>query len=530
MTQINLEPHDNIISAINKIKNINDSGVEIIIPEGSVLFDNVLNLKIIKKYCEGRDLSIQLSTRDEMGMNLLNRISGDTEGNPEFLENNEIMMETKMQDFSGRETEFSDKKHVEKFLSKIGNLSFLPFPFALPKIPKLKFRGGPLIPILVVITLTIAGIYFAGTKVTKAIAKIIVNSQPLTRSLTIKVKSEAATSKDAKILKGSILSTTIDGNMEIDTTGEKLVGEKAEGKIRIYNSTDKDIKLKEKHKVLYDRGDEDLEFTIDKTITIPARTRKDETDPESDMVPGSAEVDVTAADIGNKYNIDDGKVLEIDDYKKGDLAAKSTEKFSGGKSETVKVVSADDLKNLKEKLLSENTSKAESELSKKTGTTQELIKGSGTSSVTKETFSNKEGDETAKVSLGQSVYVEGLVYNKSDMDDLLDQLVQDLIPEGYVLSDEDREVKTEALGNSTSSILNSKEADLQVTLKTYVIPNINVEDLKKQLLNKKPEEAQKVLGSIRNIKTYELKISPSIPLFKKVPSDTSQIIIDIEKE
>ena len=116
------------------------------------------------------------------------------------------------------------------------------------------------------------------------------------------------------------------------------------------------------------------------------------------------------------------------------------------------------------------------------------------------------------------------------MDDLLDQLVQDLIPEGYVLSDEDREVKTEALGNSTSSILNSKEADLQVTLKTYVIPNINVEDLKKQLLNKKPEEAQKVLGSIRNIKTYELKISPSIPLFKKVPSDTSQIIIDIEKE
>jgi len=85
------------------------------------------------------------------------------------------------------------------------------------------------------------------------------------------------------------------------------------------------------------------------------------------------------------------------------------------------------------------------------------------------------------------------------------------------------------LGNATNTILSSTEADLQVTLKTFIIPNINEDEVKKNLAGKKLSDAQKVLGSLNNIKGYDLHVSPNIPFFDSVPKNVNQIEIVINK-
>ena len=114
------------------------------------------------------------------------------------------------------------------------------------------------------------------------------------------------------------------------------------------------------------------------------------------------------------------------------------------------------------------------------------------------------------------------------MDAILDKLVEEFIPEGFKTSTEDRDVSVDVLGNSDTSVLNATEADLQVTLKTFVVPDINEDTLKEELKGKNLTEAQRVLGEIRNVKTYELKINPNIPLLTRVPRKVENITIKIE--
>ena len=49
MNKITLEIHDDVMSAINKIEESAVGDVQVEIPESSVLFDNILSLKLIKK-------------------------------------------------------------------------------------------------------------------------------------------------------------------------------------------------------------------------------------------------------------------------------------------------------------------------------------------------------------------------------------------------------------------------------------------------------------------------------------------------
>ena len=71
---------------------------------------------------------------------------------------------------------------------------------------------------------------------------------------------------------------------------------------------------------------------------------------------------------------------------------------------------------------------------------------------------------------------------------------------------------------------------MQVTLKTHVIPNINETKLKQALLGKNTSDAQRILGGLRNIKTYQLNISPAVPFIQSVPDDLKRVVIEIVME
>lgn len=514
MTKVTLEIFDDVISTINKIKDINDTGVEIEIPDGSPLFENVLNLKLIKKHADKLGIVVHFATMSELGQGVLAMVEEDRTSavNKNFQDEpqeDEIVVEEDMAD---------EEETIQTHTKILG---------------KRKMVKKTIKPVLIGlgVALLILGIFHFSQTKREATAKIIINSQPLARSLTIKVKAGTPTDPGLKVLAGTNVRDQVELTKEVETTGEKVVGEKAEGKIKIFNKTDSDETLKKGHNVTYSSDGVDYIFTLKEEVDVPAAT-EDNTDPVNPVtVYGEIETNVIAADVGEKYNIDKNMALSVKSFKKSEMSAVTMADFDGGKSEKIKVVSEDDKKKLIGLLDADTPKEADKKLNGKVVGAQQLVSGSSKNTVVKETLSKEIGEEASKVSLTRIVEVEGLTYLKTELDTLLDNLVKEFVPQGFVLSSKEREVNIEVLGASTNSTLSSTEADLQVTLKTFIVPDISEDSIKDELKGKTVEEAQKVLGSVKNIKTFEFKMSKSwLPLFNKVPTNPEQIKVIIERQ
>ena len=510
MTRLTLEIFDDVVSVLNKIGNLNDTGVELEVPEGSVLFENVLNLKLIKKHAEKYGLSVHFTTRDEIGNVLI-----------ESMEDGMSVMSD-----SDAATGFAMENIPE---SKSRPRRKVNFPkIGVPALGKRIFKVGG---VLIVVVLAVLFMLRANSNKQSATAKIIVNSQPLARSVTIKVKADAESDAAQKILRGTIIKTSVEKTKEIEVTGEKQIGEKAEGKATIYNKTTEERDFDDGTILTFDRDEGDLNFLTKDDVTVPAAAPEDLNDPGSPLTPGSIEVEIEAEKIGPEYNIAKDKTLEVKGQKKADFEGKVLEATEGGKSETVKVVAETDKQKLSEELTKEITDQSTSALKTKVANSQQLIEGSQKVTLISEKFDHDVGDETEKLALSKSTEVEGLAYMRSNLDKLLDELLKEFVPEGYEISDKEREVNVEVLGNSSNSVLSSTEADIQVTLKTFVVPSINEEEIKQSLLGKTPEEAQKILGGVSNIKTYEFNMSNGfLPFGRRVPKNPEQVEIIVERE
>ena len=148
----------------------------------------------------------------------------------------------------------------------------------------------------------------------------------------------------------------------------------------------------------------------------------------------------------------------------------------------------------------------------------------------KEEFNAKLDDEVEELELTQTVSFQGLAYNKQDLNAILDDLLKGFVPQGFELSTEERETNVEILGNTDANVLSVSQADLQVTIKAYVIPEVNEDELKQKLLGVSFSNAEQILGSVRNIKTYEIKMTPNIPFLSRLPKNVENISLTVERE
>ena len=504
MTQVEVELHDDAVSILNKLKNINDTGIELVVPDGAVILENMVNLKLLKTWVEESGKTLHFLTNDQYGQVLLKNMEG-------------------VADTSYEEAQYLTPPIKQRKVS-------------LPKlqVPKIGFKPKPT-SFAVLGALLIFG--YVGLKILfglpNANINIVVNSQPLTKSISIKVDTAGTTNKEQKILTGETASINVDESMTTKTTGEKIIGEKATGKIKMYNKTDNEKEFKSGTEIIYDKDDNELKYELTDDVSVPARTyTPDPNDPNAGGTyqNGEAAADIQALEIGSKYNITKGSALAIDEQSISNFSANTEEDIDGGKEETLEAVAQEDLDKLQTDVTKIIQDKSLLELEKSLSPGQKIVNGSESTTFSTVDFDKEVGDEAEEVTLKQSATSTALVYNSRDLDELMDKVVQEFIPDGFILSTKERTVNVEVLGNTGTTELNTTKADIQVTLKTFVVPDITEENLMEQIKGKSVSETQKILGSIRNIKTYEFKLSPKIPIFGKVPTDENRIHITIERE
>ncbi len=511
MNKLTLEIHDDVISALKKIRDIDGTSVEVEIPDGAILLDNVINLKLLEKKAADFNKSLHFHTTDVIGKTVISLLDDDKE---------------EMEGMLTKHVTMDDLEEVVDITPATSRFSFHMPSFHLP-------RFNYLLPIVLLLVVAGGGMFYFTTKAPKAYASIVVNSQPLTKSIPIKVVLDETTSVDSKILKGIKYAVTVTEENTIETTGEVEEGKKASGEVKITNKTLDDIKLKKGTKLTIENDDSDLEFITLAEITVPAKVENPE-DPlnpgQQTFTLGEKKVDIEAAKIGSSHNIKEDKALRVSGYKESELSAKAEEDFKGGSSEKVKVVATEDIELVTKDMAPKLIEKSEQLLKEKQTTSSRFISGAIKTEIQKSELSAKEGEKAEKLTVKQSSISSGLFYSKAELDALVDSLVDQFIPDGYKLSSKGREVNVEVLGESDNSVLSLEEADLQITLKTYVIPDINPEKLKQELAGKSLADARKVLGGVRNIMSYDLRLDKSIPIpfFQKIPSDVESITLEVE--
>ncbi len=501
MERIEVSINEDVLDVIRKIRTSPSSEVEIFIPENSVLFENSLNLKLLEKEASKSGKNINFLTDDPVGKNLIE------------------MLDPTESERVNEEAQFISEKRFETPIVKV------PFKIALPALalPKLHFnmKWFGLLGILILICLPL---YFLLWVLPFAKVILVVNSQPLVKSVTVKL-STSQLSADAKgrVVPGRVLEASISATGQTETTGEKLVGEKAKGEVTIYNKTVNDKKFSKGTTISLVSTKEALKFLLDEEVTVSKRT---EATPSYE--PGKKKVKVTAFDIGSKYNLADSKNFKIGSLDTDDYIAINDSDFSQGSSKTVKAVSQEDRNRLSESAFSSGKTDALNSLKGKLSKGQKLLDSTVVYKKVSETFDKNLLDEADKLSVTQSISSSGIYYLVSDLQTLLDALLNEFVPEGFELSKKDSEIE---VGVLTGTGTPSSEIELQVKIKAFVVPKVNADEVKKKLQGLNVGAAKEYLAGIKNIKSYEIDLSPKLLAFlQKFPRKEDRIEVEVKRE
>lgn len=229
-------------------------------------------------------------------------------------------------------------------------------------------------------------------------------------------------------------------------------------------------------------------------------------------------VNVVAQNNGDQYNLS-ARSYTVSGFSQ--VQANGSQ-MSGGSSNVVKVVSAQDVATAK--------SKIENKKDEYKQKLQDQLKSDGYVPIT-ETFSDNNptyntspavDSEASEVTVSANVTYSMVGVKEDDLEKLIESQVKDQVDTSK------QSILSYGLGEAIYKVNGSKGSVTTINLQTNVSvgPDINQEELKKEIAGKKPGEAEAILSSRPGIIEARVKVTPGWA--SKVPKKTSKIKFVIE--
>ena len=121
-----------------------------------------------------------------------------------------------------------------------------------------------------------------------------------------------------------------------------------------------------------------------------------------------------------------------------------------------------------------------------------------------------------------------MVYDYEQVLAFVKSSIKSLIPEGYELYGKDLQIELNFLGSSSGAVFDNKEANVQLTVKSYKIPIFSASEIKKSLAGKKVSEASNVLEELDV--SYNIESNSGLLNFLGFPSNPEKINVTITKQ
>lgn len=547
---IYLEYDEEILSVLQKIKKAGDDEVIVVAPKGARILRSLTTLRLLKEQSERLNKALTFTTADEKGRILarragLNVVEGipPASSTPFSRPVSPVMRTRGMGDIAIRPLRAEIKKEKRVFIPQSKKLvkkdqpekqlSELIGPKTISPEVKIvqrktsshfvwKFVVAPLA--ILVIVLGIFALYI----LPKAMVTVVPRTEPVTRDLEILVDSQSQSAlpdnKTYTIL-GKKMTEELTEAKDYPATGVKKIGEKASGFVNLYNFSKTSLILKSGTTRLEAKGKIYYFLQDIGSIRPTARIGSDlEIDPSSLIEP----VPIVAADAGEDYNLPAGTKFEVFNEVFGHqpdvLYAVNANPIAGGTNKEVKVVSDADVKTARDDLSKIFIEKFRSLMKDKLASGFKLADHAFNIEIEQETVTPPVGTQKDQFQLSQKVKVNVLVYNESDVRDLIVDRITHLLPEEKYLLPESQQTLT---ADFVSLDLGAGAGTLRAHFESAIRYRIDVSFLSKSLLGKTETQVKEILLARPEVEDVKVNLWPF--WVKTVPPFENKLTIEVTK-
>ncbi|MDY0097050.1 MAG: hypothetical protein RBS01_01725 [Candidatus Dojkabacteria bacterium] len=316
----------------------------------------------------------------------------------------------------------------------------------------------------------------------------------------------------------------------ITATGKAFKGEKAKGDVTITFYRENGCgEETEKPKVTLNVGH---------IVTTPGYTFKTTTVTEF-LCNQMATITLEAAEIGEQYNVSDGKPFRVKGYTEeegfdGDLTGVNSEPFTGGSKEEYTVLSQLDVDNAVEQLSTTAIEEVKSDLREK-NQGWEIIEDTILSEVDDESIKTdkKVGEEAETANLDLTIKGSATYYSTTGLTEALTQLLREQAEEENLFeSDKDLEL---VLGDDLDIDISIEESakdvvKIKIVAKSNIKPKIDKTELENTLRGMSWEEGKEYADNLKYAeRKSEISFTPNnYPAFlKRFPDRRGGVMVTI---
>lgn len=379
---------------------------------------------------------------------------------------------------------------------------------------KFALIGGFAAGLLALILLT----FIASKTILQAQVEVILKKQAVSKQVLFALDPDATESDPAQlVLAARIVEKEVSGQKIGSTSGVKLIGDKAKGQVQLFNKTTAE-KTFEPGTVIQTG---EIAFVLDAEVKVASASVSSSSGSETKTY-GKADAAVTAGQIGTDGNVKKDTKFTVASFDSSSYEAVATADFSGGSSREVRVVSQKDRDDLRKALLEELKQQADATFKTESVGGKYLV-GTGKSSVSSAEFDTEVGAEANNITLQLTAQFTGVEYAADDLKPLAAAVLADQIPQGYVLTDEEPNI----LSAPAEEASPSGQVKLDAEVSAQAVPQVNLDDWKKEISGKSKSEATRVLQSKQEVQSAEVTFQPSWlgSIFSWLPS-TNKITLN----
>lgn len=535
---IYIDLNEDIQSVVQKIEETESESIDLIVPTGARVLQNIVDAHLIKDAAETGGKYLTVVTSDLMGKIFAERagleVAGeDTTEDPEMLPSTAVASTGRISDIIPRKrgipvgipsnkkqatlarakvsarsspAQKSNNKKAEDFYlggkskGELGK-SFLKsyreersrngFFNDLSRINKRKlpFKIGPTSFVAGVVVLSLALTFFIFAR-TLPQADILIYPKREVKSESVDVvisKENNKVNLDKGLMPGELLTSEKTESGEFTATGAPSSSAKARGKVTIYNSYSTQVQKFIASRFQAEDGSVAKTgagkiFWTTASITVPGYTTK-----SGKIIPGEVTVAVVAAEAGDSYNIEPSKFFmpALKGTAKGDkIYAVSKEAMAGGGVNGAKVVSSNDVTqaydNLKEKIKPQFES-----FKQNLPAGFQLWPEAYNEELADSSVSPETGSAAEKFTATIKMIARAIVFKTGDLDAFINKRISADLNEGKVLLASSKDISF-----LKSPVVDYQKGTVAATLnvKYDVMNKFDVAAFKNSILNKKKKD------------------------------------------
>lgn len=557
------EIDDEITTIYDKLRKYKMKNIYVVVPKRAIIFQSIVNLRILKRKAEDLNKNIYIITNDHNGMQLAQRagftVFDKLEGNehPSLVSGKLNDDQLKITPLEASINTFEDETPTRMKSKKISIAELIRRTKKTQEVPKKRLTGAAaakkaqkrkkeknryvlvspnrqaltiLVTITVLVLILITYIALPG-------ATVYLTPKSDTISISKNITLADVTTNQSYLdthPTDVIASFPVDINLQKSityyTSGQKFEGKNASGSLTIFNTSGKAWPLVEQTRFQTEDG---LVYRIQQGVTVPAGSLSGAG--TLDVFVVADELDANGLIIGERGNIGPSAFFlpGLSEENRKKLYAESTTDFTGGETITHKMVSTEDLEGAKGKMEAELINSAEEELKKEVlkmneenNMELELLVGEGSIKLGEPSVTIPEGLEGQMIEqfdVSGTISAKGIAYNHNELVNILrNRLKLSKSPEKKLLK-----IDTESISYRLIPIEEGADPTRQTI--TATIKGIEqyelsedrengrrlIENIKNHIVGKSIEEAENYIQQLPAINKVEISSwpawSPNIP-------------------